>query len=56
MPQRTLPFGLGSYTQCRQANTSAQVAFRLVYEMCMGEESIPGSGKDIWWRYQDVGR
>ena len=43
------------YKQRRQDNVAAQVARRLIYELCMKAEIIPGTIRFMWWWDQDVG-
>ena len=43
------------YIQWRQATIVVQVACWIIYEMCMGADTIPGNIRCMRWWYQDVG-
>ena len=44
------------YIQMRQYTISFQVAFRSIYELCTGLQSMPGDSRFMWWWDDDVGQ
>ena len=44
------------YSQQRKASIAAHVAYRPIYEPCMGAERIPGASRFMGWWDQDIGQ